>query len=298
MLLAELTPAVAGAIVVLWLFVMGGAVGSFLNVVIYRLPTGKSIVWPGSHCPKCGHPIRWHDNVPVASWFFLGGRCRDCAANFSFRYPAVEAVTAALFVLVGLLEGLAGGANLPLEPVLGLNGTVIPPLDIGASAGIAAYHLLLLCTLLAAALIAYDGHGCPARLFVPAILIGWLAPAIWPDLHPVDAWYGVSGSVGELLAGAAGFGHGMLAGLILWVLPGARRNLGLLFGPACVGLFLGWQAAVVLAVVTLLGHALFSAVRRVWPGSWSFPPMGWLALGTLGWIAAWGWIVQCWPVLG
>jgi leader peptidase (prepilin peptidase)/N-methyltransferase len=298
MLLAQLTPAAAGAVAVIWLFVMGGAVGSFLNVVIYRLPAGKSIVWPGSHCPKCGHPIRWFDNVPVASWFVLRGRCRDCAAGFSFRYPAVEAVTAAMFLLVGVTEGLGGGANLPLEPVAGLRGPLVAPLGIGESAGIVAYHLLLLCTLLAAVLIAYDGHRCPVRLFAPAVAIGWLAPVVWPHLHPVDAWQGASGPIGQLLAGGAGFSLGMVGGVMLWGLSGARREIGLVLGPASVGLFLGWQAAAVLVVATMLVHLLFVGVRRVWPGPWFVPPTAWLALGSLAWIIGWERIVARWPILG
>ncbi len=70
--------------------------GSFLNVVIIRLPQGQSIVYPGSRCPECGHAIRFYDNVPVLSYVFLMGRCRDCAARISWRYPLIEFVSACL----------------------------------------------------------------------------------------------------------------------------------------------------------------------------------------------------------
>ncbi|MGL4943412.1 MAG: prepilin peptidase [Thermoguttaceae bacterium] len=86
-----------------WLTFFGGAVGSFLNVVVYRLPRGESLISPPSHCPKCGHHIRFSDNVPVVGWIFLGGRCRDCRAAISVRYPLVEAAVAAIFGVVGLL---------------------------------------------------------------------------------------------------------------------------------------------------------------------------------------------------
>jgi len=80
----------------------GLVIGSFLNVCIYRIPREKSIVWPGSACPACGHPIRWHDNVPVFGYLFLRGKCRDCSAPISPRYPLVELLTGALTVLFAL----------------------------------------------------------------------------------------------------------------------------------------------------------------------------------------------------
>ncbi len=76
----------------------GLALGSFLNVCIHRLPTGESIFLPGSHCPACGHPIRWYDNVPLVSYALLRGRCRDCRADISLLYPFIEFLTAALLV--------------------------------------------------------------------------------------------------------------------------------------------------------------------------------------------------------
>ncbi|MEA2146241.1 MAG: leader peptidase (prepilin peptidase) / N-methyltransferase, partial [Solirubrobacteraceae bacterium] len=81
---------------------VGAAIGSFLNVVIYRLPRGESLVHPASHCPGCEHAIRPYDNVPVLAWLWLRGRCRDCRIKISARYPGVEALTAALAVAVVL----------------------------------------------------------------------------------------------------------------------------------------------------------------------------------------------------
>jgi len=88
-------------LVIALLGVLGALVGSFLNVVIARVPDGRSIVRPRSSCPACGHPIRWFDNVPLVSWFALRGRCRDCGSRISARYPLVEAATTAGFALVG-----------------------------------------------------------------------------------------------------------------------------------------------------------------------------------------------------
>lgn len=84
----------------LFAFLLGAAIGSFLNVVIYRVPNEESIVFPGSACPKCGTAIRAYDNIPILSWLFLRGRCRACKDPISPRYPAVELLTALVFVLV------------------------------------------------------------------------------------------------------------------------------------------------------------------------------------------------------
>mgnify|MGYP003300265709 CR=1 FL=1 len=85
----------------------GACVGSFTNVVVWRLPRQESVVVPGSHCPRCGHAIRWHDNLPVIGWLLLGGRCRDCGAGISWRYPAVELASALLWL--SALSVQAGG---------------------------------------------------------------------------------------------------------------------------------------------------------------------------------------------
>jgi leader peptidase (prepilin peptidase) / N-methyltransferase len=98
---SDLPPAAWWVCIVL-IACLGGCVGSFLNVVLYRLPRGESIVWPGSHCPSCQHPIRpWH-NLPVVGWLLLRGRCHDCKQPISIRYPLVEAAVAALFVLAAM----------------------------------------------------------------------------------------------------------------------------------------------------------------------------------------------------
>lgn len=90
-----------------WFLVLGAVVGSFLNVVIYRVPLRRSIVSPGSACPRCGNPIRWYDNIPVLSWVLLRARCRDCDARISVRYPLVEAAGGLLAVAAFFRYGLS-----------------------------------------------------------------------------------------------------------------------------------------------------------------------------------------------
>lgn len=94
-----------------WFFAMsmtlfGLLFGSFANVVIWRIPRGESIVSPGSHCPSCGQPIAWYDNVPLVSWLLLGGRCRLCAVRISLRYPAVELASGLLFLTAAVRFGV------------------------------------------------------------------------------------------------------------------------------------------------------------------------------------------------
>ena len=79
----------------------GGVIGSFLNVVAWRVPRGESLVSPGSRCPECGSPVKPYDNVPVLSWLVLRGRCRNCGAPISPRYPVVELLTAVTFAFDG-----------------------------------------------------------------------------------------------------------------------------------------------------------------------------------------------------
>jgi leader peptidase (prepilin peptidase)/N-methyltransferase len=93
---------------------LGGAVGSFLNVVVHRVPRRESLVRPGSHCPACSAPVRPYDNLPVVSWLVLRGRCRDCGTRISARYPAIELLTAVTFVAVALARGFDAGLLLEL----------------------------------------------------------------------------------------------------------------------------------------------------------------------------------------
>ncbi len=93
------------ALEIAFIAVLGAILGSFLNVVIYRLPRGESLSHPGSRCPSCGAPIAPYDNVPIVSWLLLRGRCRHCGASISPRYPTVELLTAVAFAAVVAVRG-------------------------------------------------------------------------------------------------------------------------------------------------------------------------------------------------
>jgi leader peptidase (prepilin peptidase) / N-methyltransferase len=147
----------------------GLVVGSFLNVVAYRLPRGESLAVPGSHCPSCGKHVRPYDNVPVLSWMLLRGRCRDCREPISARYPIVEALSAALAVAVVLVK------HTTADRALGL---------------------VLVAILIPVALIDLDQRIIPNRITLPAALI---AIALGLILNP-------SGVPEQLIAGAAAGG--------------------------------------------------------------------------------------------
>jgi len=285
----------------LWVFVLGGAVGSFLNVVVYRLPRGESLVFPPSHCPQCGHRIRWYDNVPIASWMILGGRCRDCRGAIALRYPVVEATSAAMFLVMVLWVGIGG--HLPQRPVIVgqmLVSRSWTPLE---SLSTAAFHLVLLATLLAAGLIEYDRHRLPARLAVPALVIGAIVPVVWPQVRPVPAFAALPATPGwlarglealaalwvGLVEGLAGLGVGLAIGLAAWRLVGRRERLGWVVGPACLGLFLGWQACLGISAVAVALHGASGLLQRRW--EWGATRLARLSPGLVFWFCGLGWII-------
>lgn len=228
----------------------GLLVGSFLNVVAWRLPRGESLVAPGSHCPGCEHPVRPYDNVPVLSWLLLRGRCRDCRTPISARYPLVEAATAALAAGVVLARG--GSTR---DALLGL---------------------VLVALLVPIALIDLDHRVIPNRLTalgaVAALAIGAATdPAGVPE---------------QLIAGAAAGGFLLLAALAR---PGGM-GMGDVKLAGVLGLFLGRDVAVALLVALLAGSAVGVAImarRGVADGRRTAIPFGpFLALGAVAGLLA------------
>jgi len=154
-------------ITALWLGFTGACIGSFLNVVAYRMPLGMSVVWKPSHCPKCSHPIRAYDNVPVLGWLWLRGKCRDCGEPISPRYAIVELVMGLAFFVLAYLELFSGGANLPGGPITEFTGAVgnvwYPQWEL---IGVYAYHCTLLCLLICVVLIDMDLQRTPLNFVI------------------------------------------------------------------------------------------------------------------------------------
>lgn len=236
-------------VVVLVASAIGGlAIGSFLNVVVYRVPVGNSIVSPPSACPGCGSPVRPRDNVPVVSWLLLRGRCRSCRAPISARYPLIEALTAVLFLLVAarlgvtwslipelvFTAGLIALAAVDLERFL-LPRAIVYPVSILVLAGIVGaaaadgrwsrFGIAVLCGAVAFGLFfainfvkpAWMGFGDVRLAGLIGLALGWLGP-----------WYVVIGFMAANVAGA-------LLGVGLMLSGRATRKTALPYGVFLAG---------------------------------------------------------------
>jgi len=151
--------------------VLGAIVGSFLNVVAYRLPRHESLLIPASHCPRCGAPVKPHDNIPILSWLLLRGRCRGCAEPISPRYPLVEALTAVLCAGAVLTHSSAAGIALSVALIL----IVVPAALIDLEYRIIPNKITGLGAVLALAIgLALDPAGEPERLLAGVAAGGFL----------------------------------------------------------------------------------------------------------------------------
>lgn len=232
--------------------VIGALVGSFLNVVIYRLPRGESVVTPRSHCPHCATPIRPIDNVPIVSWLWLRGRCRRCREPISARYPLVELVSAVL----------AAGLAVRLGPGI---------------AAVAAFYFA--ASLLALTYIDLDVQLLPDRLTLPGIAVGLLVAFVAP---PGDRLVAPQAAiVGTLLGG------GMLW-LVAWAYHAITGREGMGGGDvkllAMIGAFLGWQGVLLtLLLASFIGSAIGIAlmIQKRADSKLAIPFGPFLAMGAL-----------------
>lgn len=189
----------------IFLFALGASAGSFLNVVVYRLPKGMSLLRPGSRCVSCDKPIAWYDNVPILSWFLLRGRCRHCGSHFSVRYALVELLTALLFVglyLAYFHEGVRDGM-----PAFAAGGWLIY-----------AGHIVLVCVLLACSLIDGEHWIIPLSVSYTAAIVAVVLSMVWPYyLGGVtgDFWRLAPYATAATAAAAVGAGVGLLIGFLL-----------------------------------------------------------------------------------
>jgi leader peptidase (prepilin peptidase) / N-methyltransferase len=206
--------------------VMGAIVGSFLNVVAYRLPRRQSLVVPASQCPACGTPVKPYDNIPILSFLLLRGRCRRCTAKISPRYPIVETLTGALCAGAVLAHDSAAGIALSIALIL----VVVPAALIDLEHRIIPNRLTALGAVLALALgLALDPSGEPQRLIAAAAAGGFL-------LLAALAYPGGMGMGDVKLAGVMGLFLGravapailiaLLAGVVVGAAVIARRGVG------------------------------------------------------------------------
>jgi leader peptidase (prepilin peptidase)/N-methyltransferase len=262
-------------------FVFGLIVGSFLNVVVYRLPRSESLVRPRSRCPACGRAIPAHDNVPVLSYLALGGRCRGCRARISPRYPAVELLTAGVFAAVALRYGAT-----PMTPV----------------------WCLFAAALIAAALIDFDHRIIPDEISLGGLAVALVVVPLVSGLEGAAIGPAFLRSVtGALLGGGllwtVGFAHARISTALgrefeHWPGQGEQPPRpgsvdywvwfpGLGFGDvkllAMIGAAIGpigvVETILVASVAGLIGGAAWAVVARNWTAPFGFGPA--IAAGAL-----------------
>ncbi len=213
----------ADTLALIGLAILGLAIGSFLNVCIHRLPRKGSIVQPPSSCPNCGYVLRWIDNIPVASYVLLGGRCRQCRTKISIRYPIVEVVTAIVFVVHYL--------------VLGPDILLVP-------------RLLFACAMIVLFAIDLEHHLLPNVITLPGIIVGLAFSVILPP-GLVDALIGALVGGGILwLIGEAYYRYSGQEGM-------GGGDVKML---AMIGAFLGWPQVILTLVLSSILGALIGAL--------------------------------------
>ena len=204
-------------------FLFGATLGSFLNVVIHRLPRRESVVKPRSRCPECGHAIRWYDNIPILSFFLLGRRCRDCQAPISFRYPLVEALTAGLALVLWFKFGLSKEL---------------------------AVHFAFTAALIAVTFIDIDHRIIPNEISLPGVLIGFACSFLWEGF-----W--VNSLIGLLVGGG-----GLLLLSLLYSLIRGREGMGMgdVKLLAMLGAWLGWQCLLFVLLFASIQGVLLAVI--------------------------------------
>lgn len=291
-----------------WIFCFGGAVGSFLNVVAYRMPMGMSLIHPPSRCSGCNTKIEFRDNLPMIGWLALRGRCRHCRIPISMRYPLVETVTALLFLIVAHVELLSGGASLPIRNPNTYTGVVwILWYSKWDLIGIYLYHMLLISGLLALSLMIQDNARVPGKFQISMALLGIVLPTVFPNLHPLpwslSLWNTYGGSAWDIpiwwaffspiLGGAIGWGVGRSVERFLFCVT-SRMNIhnGIRISFLLIGIFLGWQAAVWTGILSTVLASL--AVRFIRSEMLSRCISSWMIFtSSCAYLLAWRW----WPTL-
>jgi leader peptidase (prepilin peptidase) / N-methyltransferase len=274
------------ALIPLVFLVLGAIVGSFLNVVIYRLPRRESVVFPASSCPHCGVKIPPYDNVPVVSFLFLRGRCRSCQAKISLRYPLVETLTALLTMGLYLLLGL----SVPLALYLPFSWALV------ALAFIDAEHQIL-----------------PDRITLPGIALSLLVPVLgrlpqlpWSPFVPRLSFR--NWALGVVLGAGIPYLVAVAYRLTQLSKPAEERIDGMGMGDvkmlAMVGGFLGWKlvlltlfAGSVLGSMWGLGGVALSryGMRHALPFGTFLALAAFLSLTAGGWLL--GWYVGIWGLV-
>jgi leader peptidase (prepilin peptidase)/N-methyltransferase len=238
---------------VLFLFVMGMIVGSFLNVCIYRLQREESIVAPASHCPNCKHPISWHDNIPVISYLILLGKCRFCKKTISPRYMLVEILTGLLFAALFM--------------------------TFGATPKLLSY-LILVSGLIVVTFIDFDTQTIPDHITFSGIALGPILAVLFPS---------VIGETSRMLALFNSLGGAALGGAMIFLVAQIGKLIfkkdamgdGDIFLLAMIGAFLGWKLVVLTFFVAPIFGSVVGIVMKYTRGDETMPYGPYLSMGAL-----------------
>lgn len=216
------------AIVRIFVFIFGSIVGSFLNVCIYRMPLGESIVWPGSHCPRCKKRIPWYDNIPFISYTLLGGKCRFCKQRISLIYLSVELLTAIIFVVFFNYYGLSYDFF---------------------------FYIVFVCALIVATFVDIQHRIIPDEISIGGMILGFILNGIRGFIqHPASSMLHpiLNSFLGIIIGGALIYFTGFLFDLVYFKLlkkPPIQGETSSMGGGdvkllAMIGAFLGWQKAI------------------------------------------------------
>ena len=281
---------------VVWVFALGSTFASFLNVVAWRVPQGRTILG-SSHCPACDQKLSFKDNIPVIGWLRNGGQCSSCQSPISIRYLLVEIALGLIFLFIAALVIVAGGATLPQLPEssehwaaggLGLEFQLLQ---------FTVFYWLLTLVLFAFCLIELENSAIPISVWGWSAVFGLSLMTAWPNLLLVDWMFPFdNGEHNRWLAlgvySASGLACGTVFGKILdWsgYLPGQPNSF--VIGNSLVGMFLGWQSTIAVACITsvaLLVSGKFRFENQTFTNLVR-SPHGNLLLGVLIHLSTWRW---------
>lgn len=240
-------------LLLVFVFIVGAIVGSFLNVCIYRLPKGRSIIFPGSHCPNCTAKIRWYDNIPILSYIILGGKARCCKAKISCRYFIVEALTAIAFLVLFISFGL--------------------------TPKFFAYSILV-SGLIVATFIDFEIQEIPDEISIGGLAVGLILTAIFPSILNESSRLSsfLNSFFGALTGGATIYAMGILGEFAFKKEAMGGGDVKLL---AMIGSFIGWKLVLLTFFIAPLFGSVVGIILKIREGKSVIPYGPYLSLAAI-----------------
>ncbi|MFH1790515.1 MAG: prepilin peptidase [Candidatus Omnitrophota bacterium] len=232
--------------------ILGLVLGSFLNVCIFRIPRGESVVMPRSNCPKCRHFLPWYENIPVLSYIFLRGRCSRCRTRISFVYPAVEVLTAGLAAVIFVFFGLTPKA---------------------------AIYFFMFSALIVVTFIDFERQEIPDIITLPGIAAGLITVFVYPDLLSQARPQAMLDSfLGVIIGGGSLYALGFLGEIVFKKEAMGGGDIKLL---AMIGAFIGWKLCVVTFFLAPFFGSFTGLILKIRDGKEVIPYGPYLSLAAL-----------------